>query len=163
MEILQNSNVVVGIAFVVFLLVLLKFGVPEMLGKALDDRAEKIREELDEAARLREEAQALLASYERKRREVETQAQDIVAQARAEAEAAKVQGLKDLDVAIARRLKAAEDQVAAAEADAVREVRDEAIRVAVAAAQEAIAGGLDEAGRAKLIDDGIAATAAKLH
>lgn len=163
MTILDNSNFVVGLAFVAFLLVLWRFNVPALLGKALDGRAERIQEELDEARRIREEAQSLLASYERKQKEVEGQAQDIVAHARTEAEIAKEQALKDLDVAIARRLKSAEDQIASAEADAVRAVRDEAIKVAVAASQDAIAEGLSRAGRSKLIDDGIEATAARLN
>ncbi|MEM1314884.1 MAG: ATP F0F1 synthase subunit B [Pseudomonadota bacterium] len=161
--VLDDSNFVVGLAFVGFAAVLLWFEVPAMLAKALDARAARIQGELDEARRIREEAQSLLASYERKQKEVEGQAQDIVAHARSEAELAKDQALKDLDVAIARRLKAAEDQIAAAEADAVRAVRDEAVKVAVAAAQDAIAEGLSKAGRSKLIDDGIEATAAKLH
>jgi F-type H+-transporting ATPase subunit b len=163
MTILENSNFVVGVAFVCFILVLIRFNVPALLTRALDARAERIQEELDEARRIREEAQTLLASYERKQKEVEGQAQDIVAHARTEAELAKDQALKDLELTIARRLKAAEDQIASAEADAVRAVRDEAIRVAVGAAQDALAAGLTKAGRSQLIDDGIEATAAKLH
>ncbi|MEM6440560.1 MAG: ATP F0F1 synthase subunit B [Pseudomonadota bacterium] len=163
MTVLDDSNFVVGLAFVFFVMLLLRFNVPARLNAALDARAERIQEELDEARRIREEAQTLLASYERKQKEVEGQAQDIVAHARAEAELAKDQALKDLEVAIARRIKAAEDQIASAEADAVRAVRDEAVRVAVGAAQDALSDGLSKAGRSALIDAGIEATAAKLH
>ena len=99
-----------------------------MLAGMLDKRADGIRTDLDEARGLREEAQALLASYERKQREVQDQADRIVAQARAEAEAAAEQAKADLRQSIDRRLAAAEDQIASAEAAAVREVRDRAVQ-----------------------------------
>lgn len=161
--ILENSNFVVGIAFFAFLAVLWRFEVPKKLAVALDARAARIAEELAEARRLREEAQAAFAAYERKQQEVETEVQDIVAHARREAEEAGAAALRDLDVSIARRLKAAEEQIASAEADAVREVRDEAVRVAVSAASEAIAAGLDKDGRNRLINDGIEAAAQRLN
>jgi len=161
--ILENTNFVVGIAFALFLLVLWRFDVPGILGRALDKRAVRIREELDEARRLREDAQSLLAAYERKQKEAEGQVQDIVAHARTQAEEAAEAAKRDLDVAIARRIRSAQEQLASAETAAVREVRNEAARVAILAAQDVIAGQLSEAGRDKLIDDGIAVIGAKLH
>lgn len=161
--ILQNSDFVVGIAFVIFIAILWKVNVHGFIARKLDERAARIRTELDEARRLREEAQSLLAAYERKQKEAEARVQDVVAQARAEAEAAAVQAKRDLDVAIARRLRAAQDQIAQAEADAVREVRNEAIRVAVAAAKDVIAANLTADGRARLVDDGIATVGERLH
>lgn len=160
---LENSNFVVGIAFVIFLGVLWYFNVPKLLATKLDARANRIREELDEARRLREEAQSLLASYERKQKEVEGQVSDIVAHARTEAEEAAEQAKKDLEISIQRRLKSAEEQIDAAEASAMRAVRNEAIRVAVAAAGDAIAANMSDAARAKLTEDGIKTVAAKLH
>ena len=91
MTILDNSNFVVGVAFVAFLLVLWRFNVPAMLTKALDARAERIQEELDEARRIREEAQTLLASYEKKRKEMQDQAETIEEAAKREAAAAAVE------------------------------------------------------------------------
>lgn len=160
---LENSNFVVGIAFFAFLAILWRLNVPVMLGKMLDARAARIQEELDEARRLREEAQNLYAAYERKQREVESEVQDIVAHARREAEEAGAAARRELEVAVARRLRAAEEKIAQAEADALRAVRDEAVRVAVAAAGDAIAAGLDKAGRDRLVEDGIRTAAARLH
>ena len=161
--ILENTDFVVGLAFLAFLAVLYRFGVPGLLGRALDARAERIRTELDEAKRLREDAQARYAAAERKQKEVETEVHDIVAHARREAEEAAAAARRDLDVTVARRLRAAEEKIAQAEADAIREVRDEAIRVAVEAAGDAIAAGLDKAGRDRLVEEGIELAAQRLH
>ncbi|MEM1100824.1 MAG: ATP F0F1 synthase subunit B, partial [Pseudomonadota bacterium] len=117
----------------------------------------------DEARALREEAQALLASYERKQKDVQNQADDIVANAREEAEAAAEQAKADISRSVERRLAAAEEQIASAEAAAVKEVRDRAIAVAVAAAGDIMAKGLSAAEANKFIDAGIAEVEAKLH
>lgn len=160
---LANTDFVVLIAFLVFVGVLVYFKVPGLLGKMLDDRADTIRNELDEARALREEAQTVLAQFERKQREVSEQADLIVAQAKTDAEAAAEQAKVDLEKSIARRLQAAEDQIASAEANAVKEVRDSAIGVAVAAAGDVVAKGLSEADAAALIDESIKTVEAKLH
>lgn len=158
-----NTDFVVGIAFVLFLAVLWYFKVPTFLANALDKRAVRIREELDEARRLREEAQSLLASYERKQKEVEGQVQDIIAHARTEAEEAADQAKKDLEVSLQRRMRGAEEQIGFAEAAALRSVREEAIRVATAAAGEAIAKKMTPELQAKLTEQGIRTVADKLH
>ena len=160
---LGNTDFVVSIGFVVFIGVLIYFKVPGMLMGMLDQRAEGIKSELEEAKALRDEAQALLASYERKQKEVQGQADRIVAQAKEDATAAAEQAQVDLEASIARRLAAAEEQIASAEASAVKEVRDTAITVAVAAAQEVIAKQTTATSANKLIDDGIAEVASKLH
>lgn len=160
---LANTNFVVLIAFLLFLAVLLYFKVPGLLGKQLDKRADGIQSELDEARTLREEAQTLLASYERKQKEVQDQADRIVTQAKSEANEAAEQAKADLKVSIARRLKAAEDQIASAEASAVKEVRDKAVTIAVAAAREVIAKQMTATDGNKLIDDAINQVEAKLH
>jgi F-type H+-transporting ATPase subunit b len=131
---LFNTDFVVLIGFLVFLSILFYFNVPAMLGGMLDKRADGIKSELDEARALREEAQTLLASYERKQREVTEQSERIVAQARTDAEAAAEAAKAELAKSIERRLAAAEDQIASAEAKAVRAVSDRAVEVAVAAA-----------------------------
>jgi F-type H+-transporting ATPase subunit b len=160
---LHNTNFIVLLAFILFILVLVYFKVPSMLGKMLDKRADDIQSELDEARALREEAQTLLASYERKQKEVQDQADRIVAHAKQEAELAAEQAKADMKESIARRLAAAESQIASAEASAVREVRDSAITVAIAAAKDVVADQMTAADQSKLIDEAIATVGAKLH
>lgn len=158
-----NTDYVVLIGFLLFLAVLFYFNVPSMLAGLLDKRAEGIKADLDEARALREEAQTLLASYERKQREVTEQSQRIVTQARADAEAAAEKAKADLEKSIARRLQAAEDQIVSAEQKAVRAVRDRAIEVAVAAAAESIAKNMAAADANKLIDAAIGDVERQLH
>lgn len=160
---LHNTNFIVLLAFLLFIAVLFYFKVPGMLGGLLDKRAETIQAELDEAKALREEAQTLLASYERKQKEMAEQAERIVREAKREAELAATQAKEDLKSSIARRLQAAEDQIASAEASAVREVRDRAVSVAIAAAADVVAAKTSAADQNSLIDDAIAQVKAKLH
>ena len=160
---LSNTNFVVLLAFLLFLGVLAYFKVPGMIGSQLDQRADSIKAELDEARALREEAQTILASYERKQKEVQEQADRIVAAAREDAAAAANQAKQDLKQSIARRLAAAEDQIASAEASAVKEVRDQAIIIAIGAANDVIAKQMTAADGNKLIDEAIAEVDAKLH
>lgn len=160
---LQNSNFVVLIAFLVFIGILLYAKVPGRLGAMLDGRAAQIKAELEEAKTLREEAKALLSSYEKKQKEVQEQAERIVSAAKDEAMAAAAQAKADLKTSIARRLAAAEEQIAAAEAGAIREVRERAITVAVAAAGDLLAKQMTAEGAAASIDAAIAQVDAKLH
>ncbi|AAV96468.1 F0F1 ATP synthase subunit B [Ruegeria pomeroyi] len=160
---LKNTDFVVTIAFLVFIAVLFYFKVPSMIGGALDKRAEGIQSDLDEARKLREEAQSLLASFERKQKEMQGQADAIVAAAKEEAQRSAEQAKVDLEASIARRLAAAQDQIASAEAAAVKDVRDRAIAIAVAAAGDVIASSMTAAEANKLIDAGIADAGAKLH
>ncbi|MET0408802.1 MAG: F0F1 ATP synthase subunit B [Hyphomicrobium sp.] len=126
----------VVIAFVAFLALLIYYRVPAAVTKALDDRADGIRKELDEARRLREEAQALLSDYQRKAREAEKEAQSIIEQAKREAEALASESRKALTESLDRRSKIAEEKIARAEAQALGEVRSTAVETALAAAQE---------------------------
>ncbi|WP_282120830.1 F0F1 ATP synthase subunit B [Ruegeria atlantica] len=160
---LGNTDFVVTLGFIVFIAVLFYFKVPGMIGGALDNRADGIKSELDEARALHEEARSLLASYERKQREVQTQADAIVAAAKEDAILAAEQAKVDLEKSIARRLAAAQDQIASAEASAVKEVRDQAITVAVSAANAVLAKQMTAAQANKLIDAAIADVGDKLH
>lgn len=160
---LKNTNFVVLLGFLVFVGILIWKKVPAMIGGMLDQRAEGIKAELDEASTLREEAQSILASYERKQREVQEQADAIVAQAKKDSEAAAAKAKEDLKSSIARRLAAAEEQIEAAEAAAIREVRDTAVNVAIAAASDVIAKKMSAAEANDLIDNAIADVSAKLH
>ena len=160
---LYNSNFEVLLAFIGFVALVLYLGVPKMLGKMLDARADGIRSELEEARSLREEAKALLASYEKKHAEVKAQADRIVEAARVEAAAAAEQAKADIKDSVARRMVAAEEQIASAEASAIKDVRDEAIVVAVAAARDIIANQMTEADGNSLIDEAIEQAGSKLH
>lgn len=160
---LSNTNFVVLISFILFIGVLIYFKVPGMITGILDKRADGIRADLDEARALREEAQTVLADFERKQRDVQEQANRIVAQAKAEAKLVAEQAHKDLEASLARRLAAAQDQIASAEASAVKEVRDTAISVAIAAARDVITADMNADRANTLIDSAIAEVGAKLH
>ncbi|NOD86054.1 F0F1 ATP synthase subunit B [Ruegeria sp. HKCCD6119] len=160
---LGNTDFVVLLGFIVFIAVLFYFKVPGMIGGALDKRAEGIKSELDEARALHEEARSLLASYERKQREVQGQADAIVAAAKEDAALAAEQAKADLEKSIERRLAAAQDQIASAEASALKEVRDQAVSVAVSAAGSVLTKQMTAAQANKLIDASIADVDAKLH
>jgi F-type H+-transporting ATPase subunit b len=160
---LANTDFVVLLAFIVFIGVLVYFRVPGLLGGMLDKRAETIRSELEEAKALREEAQTILASYERKHKEVAEQSERIVKHAREEAAAAAEDAKEELKRSIARRMQAAEDQIASAESAAIKEVRDTAVTVAVAAAREVIAKKMSAAEANKLVDAAIADVEMRLN
>ena len=163
MDFLNNTNIVVGIGFVIFVGILLRYKVPAMIGGKLDERAVKIKQDLDEARALREEAQSLLASFERKQKEVTAQAGEIVAAAKAEAERAAEVAKEDIRRTVARRLQTATDQIDAAEKAAIRQIKDRAVAVAVAAAADVIGKGMKPADRAALVDEAIVEVGAKLH
>jgi F-type H+-transporting ATPase subunit b len=129
----------VAIAFICFLGVLAYVGVHRKLAKALDDRADRIKAELDEARKLRDDAAQLLAAYQKKRQEAETEAQGIVAGARAEAERMAADAKAKVEEFVDRRTKLAETKIAQAEAQAAAEVRGAAAEAAVAAAEKILA------------------------
>ncbi len=160
---LSNTDFVVLLAFILFLAVLVYYKVPLIVGGMLDKRAAGISAEIEEAKALQEEAKALLADYERKHREVQTQADRIVAQAKEEAQISADQAHEDLKKSIARRLAAADEQIASAQSRAVKDVRDQAVAVAIAAARSVIARQMTAAEANKLINDSIAQVDAKLH
>lgn len=160
---LRNTDFIVLIGFLLFLGILAYFKVPAILSKMLDARADRIRAELDEAKALREEAQTLLASYERKQKDVQEQAERIVETAKRDAEQAAEQAKADIQNSVARRLAAAEEQIASARAAAVKDVRDEAVVVAVAAAREMLASQMDADRQNALIDAAIEEAGQKLH
>jgi len=129
----------VGAAFVLFVGILVYLKVPGMLTGALDERAKKISNDLDQARELREEAQVLLATYQRKQRDALKEAEEIIAHAKEEAMREAEQAEKKLEEAVARRQQAALNKIALAEAQAENEVRDTAIEIAIAAATAVVA------------------------
>ena len=160
---LANTDFVVLIGFLVFLGILVYFKVPGIVGGLLDKRAETIRAELAEARSLREEAQALLASYERKQKDVQAQADRIVANAKEEAAKAAADAKEEIKASVQRRIATAKEQITSAQNAAMRDVRDRAVTVAIAAAQDVIAAQMTAAQGNKLIDDAISVVEAKLH
>lgn len=123
------------VALVIFFVAIFWAKIPGKMGAALDKRADDIRDELEEARKLREEAQAVLSDYQRKREEAEKEAESIVADAKAEADRMTAEANAALEEMIARRTKAAEDKIAQAESQAIAEVRARAADVASSAAE----------------------------
>lgn len=129
----------------------------------LDNRAARIRHDLDEAQRLREEAQAALTAYQRQHRDAMSEAEEIIAHAREESERMRRTALKDLETAMERRQALALERIAQAEAAAAAEVRNAAVDVAVSAARAVIADQLDQSKANALIDAAINELPQKLN
>ena len=163
MDFLNNTNIVVAIGFVIFVAVLLYYRVPAMITRMLDARAVRIKQELDEARALRDEAQTLLAGFERRQKEVKALAEDIVTAARAEAEKAAEAAKEEIRNSVARRLKTATEQIAAAEQGAIRQIKDQAVSVAIAAVGEVLREKMKAADANRLIDAAISEVGEKLH
>src|SRR5262245_51170374 len=153
----------VAVAFFGFVGLLLYYKVHDLIGKALDDRAAAIRNRLDEARRLRDDAQALLADYQRKRETAEEEAKGIVEQARQEAEALTAETRRNLEEMLARRTKIAEEKIARAEAQAIAEVRSIAVDTAIAAAERMLREKVTPAAGAQLVEQGIRDLKGKLN
>jgi F-type H+-transporting ATPase subunit b len=129
----------VFLGFLVIVAIFLYLKLPAKLGEVLDNRSAKIKADLDEARRLRDEAQALLAEYQRRRGEAEGEAATIISQAKQEAEALAEEARTRIADYVTRRTKAVEQRIAQAETQAVAEVRARAIEVASAAASSVLA------------------------
>jgi F-type H+-transporting ATPase subunit b len=153
----------VAIAFVLFLLMLGYFGVHRTIAGALDKRRDLIANELAEAKRLREEAAAVLASYEKKRAEAEGEAKAIIAQAKAEAEAMAAEAGERMNEFVARRTRQAEAKIAMAEQQATADVRAAAADAAVAAAETVLRKEVAGATASELVMREIGALKARLN
>jgi F-type H+-transporting ATPase subunit b len=152
----------VAVAAVIFVAVVWKPARRVLIG-SLDERAARIRADLDEARKLRDEAGQLLAEYQKKQREAAVEAQAIIDQAQEEAERLAAQSARDLDEALARRTRLAEERIVQAEKKALDEIRAVAIDVALAAAREVIASQIDEERGGALLDAAIAALPQRLR
>ena len=133
------------------------------VGTALDGRAAKIRAQIEEARKLREEAQALLSDYQRKQRDAMAEADKIITAARTEASRLKLEAEKDLEFSIERRKQQALDRIAQSEAQALAQVRNTAIDVALTAAEKLIQSSLDPARKQALADKAITDLPARLN
>ena len=139
----------VAVAFVIFLGLLVYLRAHRRVIDGLDQRRARIKAELDEAQRLREEAQALLAEYQRKQREADREVEAIIASATAEAERLAAEAKTRMEDFVVRRTKMAEVKIAQAEAQALADVRAAARDAAVAAAEKI----LSTAAKGKVADD----------
>lgn len=151
------------VGLVIFLGLMVYVKVPKMIGKSLDDRATRIRDELEQARRLREEAQQLLAEYQRKRKEAEREAEEIVESARHEAEMLVREAKQKTEEYVARRTALAEQKIGQAERDAVNEVRARAVDIAVEAARSVLAAKVDSKADADLFKASVAELKARLN
>lgn len=151
------------VALIIFLAVAAYAGAFRSMGAGLDARAERIRKELDEAARLRKEAEALLAEYKQKRTDAEKEAAGIVAQAKADADEYAAETRRKLSESLERRTKQAEQKIAQAEASAIKDVRNAATDLAVAAARNLLAEAAKGGKGADLISTSIEAVKTRLN
>ncbi len=133
------------------------------MSTSLDERADKIRTQIEEARKLREDAQALLAEYQRKQRDALSEAEAIVAQAKEDAARMKQQAEKDLEHSIERRKAQALDRIAQSEAQALASVRNTAVDVAVAAAEKLITDKMNADQQAALVDQSIKDLGSRLN
>ena len=143
------------IGLFIFLGLMVYLKVPGLITGALDQRAETIRSELEEARKLREEAQALLADYQRRAREAENEAEEIIDQAKREADGITSEARQRMEDYVATRTRQAEQKIALAETQAVQEVRAMSADVAVAAAERILNERVEGATATVLISDAI--------
>lgn len=146
----------VAVCVALFLALIIWKGAFKAMGAALDERSKTIENQLDEARRLREEAQALLANYQRKQKEAEEQAEEIVAQARKDAESMAARSRADLKERLGRRAAQAEAKIANAEKQALAEVRARAAELAVNGAEDLLKANMKATDHTSMVKDGIA-------
>lgn len=151
----------IGLVLFIGLMVYIK--VPGVVGRSLDKRADNIRGELDEAKRLREEAQALLAEYQKKRKEAEAEAAALIAAAEREAALLTEEARQKTEEFVARRNALSEQKIKQAEADAITAVRSAAIDIAVEAAGKVIASKTDKPTQTALFKDAVAKVQSRLN
>ena len=162
MHLFTEPEVWVLIAVVLFIVGVWKPARRSIIG-ALDARAARIRDELDAARRLREEAQQLLDANRKRGAEAAAEAEAIIAHARAEAERVAAQAARDLEQTLERRQRLAEERIAQEQAKAVAEIRAVAVDVAISAARQVITAELDQTRGAAMIDAAIQALPQQLH
>lgn len=163
MEFFHYAENWVLVSFLCFIALLLYLKVPATVGKSLDDRSAKIAKELNDAKTLRQEAEALLAEYKKKRVEAEKEAADIITAAKSEAQAYSTDSARKLTEMLTRRQAQAEAKIAQAEASAVKEVRAAAADIATAAAAHVMAKSSKGKGGDTLVAESIAAVKARLN
>ena len=163
MQFIYEPEFWVAVSFFIFIGVLVYFGVHTKVVSALDARALLISQELEEARRLREEAEKVLADYRRKLGDVVMEVDNITALATTEAKTLAAETRQSLKEHFDRRIKLAEEKIARAEMEAVRELRNDVVDAAIAAAQNLIAAKLTPDRAKKLVSTSIKALKSKLN
>jgi F-type H+-transporting ATPase subunit b len=158
-----NPGGFVALSMIVVIGIMIWKGVPGAIGRALDKKIASIREQLDEASKLRAEAEALRAEYQAKAAAAQGEADQILAHARAEAEQILAKAKEDTELLVKRRVRMAEDKIAAAERAAIAEVRATAANAATKAAAALIAERNDADNDKALVDKAIAALGQRLN
>jgi F-type H+-transporting ATPase subunit b len=153
----------VAVAFVILMIVFAWLGIHRTVLTALDHRAERIKAELDDARKLRDEAAKVLAEYKARRATAEREAADIVANAKAEAERIAADAKTKMEDFVARRTKTAESKIAMAEAQALADVRAAAADAAVQAASTILSQSVKGSVADDLLTKGIAEVRQKLN
>ncbi len=160
---LHDPEFWIAVSFLLFVVVMIWLKVPGLIGRALDEQSVRIKDELDQAAKLHQDAKALLAEYQEKKRQVMAEAEQIIAHARIEAERLGHEAEVELKATLERRRKLAEAKIAQAEAQAIKDVQAAAVDLALAASRTLLAEQMKgEKGQA-LLDQAIGGLAAKLH
>jgi F-type H+-transporting ATPase subunit b len=153
----------VAVAFVILMAVFGYFGIHRTLLKALDNRSSRIKAELDDARKLRDEAAALLADYKKRHAAAEREAADIITSAKEEAERIAAEAKTKMEDFVARRTKSAEGKIALAEAQALADVRAAAADAAVTAATTILSQSVKGSVADDLLAKGITEVRAKLN
>ena len=159
---LHDSNFWFGVSFVIFALLVAKMAGKSIVGM-LDERGRRIAAELEAAQKLREDAQAALAQFQRKQRDALKEAETIIASAREEAERIRTEAAVDLEQTLKRRQQQAMDKIAQAETQALQQVRDLAVDIAVAATEKLLVDNLDSNRNTALVNQAISELPGKLH
>jgi F-type H+-transporting ATPase subunit b len=163
MEFAFDATFFAFVGLVLFLALIVYLKVPGMMAKSLDDRADQIRNELAEAKRLREEAQHLLAEYQRKRKEAEAEAANILATAEREAEMLSAEAKKKTEEFVANRTLLSEQKIKQAEVDAIKAVRSAAVDLAIAAAESVLAKKADAKVQSELFSNAVGQVKSRLN
>lgn len=161
--IFEDTAIYVFVAFVIVIGVFARAGLHKTMLSGLDKRAAKIADEINEARKMREEAQELLASYQRRQREAEEEAAGIIEQAKKDAARMAAEARAKIEEQTERRIKAAEDKIARAEAQAISEVRGQTADLAIEAARHIIRERMDAGAQGAFIDKAIAGLKDKLN
>ncbi|MBL4666131.1 MAG: hypothetical protein JKY04_02045 [Sneathiella sp.] len=152
---LQDPAFWVAIAFLGFIAVVIYFKLPSIVGKQLDERASRIKGELDEAQKLREDAQAMYADYQRRQRDALATAEEIIVRAKEGAEIIRKESEAELQASLSRRQELAEAKIRQAEEKAIAEVQSIAVEVSIAAAEQLMKENIKAKEAGSLIDQSI--------
>ncbi|AWI56175.1 F0F1 ATP synthase subunit B [Sinorhizobium fredii] len=151
------------VGLILFLALIAYLKVPGKIAEALDARADKIGNELAEAKRLREEAQSLVAEYQRKRKDAEADAANIVAAAQREAEMLTAEAKQKTEDYVARRTALSEQKIKQAESDAINAVRTAAVDLAISAAEKVLAAKTDATAQETLFKQALGEVKGRLN